>query len=179
MTATPRIRSLARFFLVCAAIVITTGQAQMQVPRPTAPAPPGRHAEEGRPFIRTYAPLDVNAAGQNWSIVQDARGVIYVGSQNGVIEFDGVNWRLIETKNLSTVRSLAIDAAGVIYVGAALDFGYLAPDDTGALQYVSLGDRVPEEARGFNDVWRTFVTAPGISSRPSAPSSAGPTTPSP
>ena len=55
-----------------------------------------RNPEEGRPFVRTYAPLDVNAAGQNWAIVQDKRGVIYVGSQSGVIEFDGVNWRLIE-----------------------------------------------------------------------------------
>ena len=112
--------------------------------------------------MRTYAPLDVNAAGQNWAMVQDARGVIYVGSQSGVIEFDGVNWRLIETENLSTVRSLAIDDAGVIYVGAALDFGYLAPDATGQLQYVSLGDKVPEDARGFNDVWRTFVTKDGV-----------------
>ncbi len=72
------------------------------------------------------------------------------------------NWRLIETQNLSTVRSLAIDAAGVIYVGAALDFGYLAPNASGQLQYVSLGDKVPEDARGFNDVWRTFVTPSGV-----------------
>ena len=162
MRATPRIRPLAHPFLVCAAIAIAASQAHTQVPPATAPTPAARHAEEGRPFIRTYAPLDVNAAGQNWSIVQDARGVIYVGSQNGVIEFDGVNWRLIETKNLSTVRSLAIDDAGVIYVGAALDFGYLAPDDTGALEYVSLGERVPEDARGFNDVWRTFATKSGV-----------------
>jgi len=129
---------------------------------PASAAPALRHPEEGQPFVRTYAPLDVNAAGQNWSIVQDARGVLYVGSANGVIEFDGVNWRLIETQNLSTVRSLAIDANGVIYVGAALDFGYLAPNASGELQYVSLGDKVPEDARGFSDVWRTFVTSSGV-----------------
>lgn len=27
---------------------------------------------------------------------------------------------------------------------------------------MSLGDKVPEDARGFNDVWRTFVTTTGV-----------------
>ena len=136
--------------------------ARPGVPAADAPAPGGRHPEEGRPFIRTYAPLDVNAAGQNWSMVQDARGVIYVGSQSGVIEFDGVNWRLIQMRNLATVRSLAIDAAGVVYVGAQLDFGYLAPDASGSMQYVSLTDKIPEGARSFTDVWRTWSTPSGV-----------------
>jgi signal transduction histidine kinase/CheY-like chemotaxis protein len=159
---------VTRLSLLSVALLFGAVAPSAQSPAPVAAtsaaetAPITRHPEEGRPFIRTYAPLDVNAAGQNWSIVQDARGVIYVGSQNGVIEFDGVNWRLIESKGLTTVRSLAIDDAGVIFVGTSLDFGYLAPDDTGALQYVSLGDRVPDEARGFNDVWRTFVTPAGV-----------------
>ena len=121
-----------------------------------------RQAEEGRPFIRTYAPLDVNAAGQNWAMVQDARGVIYVGSQSGVIEFDGVHWRLIETKTLATVRSLAIDEAGVIYAGAQLDFGYLTPDQNGTMIYKSLSDKVPADARGFSDVWRIWATKSGV-----------------
>jgi hypothetical protein len=116
LTTPFRFWPLAHLLVLCAAILTATAPAQTQAPPGQAPAsaPVNRHLEEGRPFIRTYAPLDVNAAGQNWSVVQDARGVIYVGSQNGVIEFDGVSWRLIETQNLSTVRSLAIDAAGVI-----------------------------------------------------------------
>ncbi len=150
--------SLAILF-VCAAV----GAAQPSAPTHAASAGGDRRSpEEGRPFVRTYAPLDVNAAGQNWAIVQDKRGVIYVGSQSGVIEFDGVNWRLIETANFSTVRSLAIDDAGTIFVGTVLDFGYLAPDEAGSLRYVSLGDKVPENARGFADVWRTFATDDGV-----------------
>ncbi len=112
--------------------------------------------------MRPYSPLDVNAAGQNWAMVQDARGVIYTGSQNGVVAFDGVNWRLIETPNLTTVRSLAIDRAGTIYVGSATDFGYLAPDAQGGFAYVRLADRVPPGAPAFGDVWRTFATDAGI-----------------
>ena len=158
-----------RFPAAFAAVCLLTATALAQTPSappsvaaPSIAAPGGRHPEEGRPFIRTYAPLDVNAAGQNWSMVQDARGVLYVGSQSGVIEFDGVNWRLIETKTLATVRSLAIDDAGVIYAGSQLDFGHLTPDASGTMTYQSLADKVPQDARGFTDVWRTWATKSGV-----------------
>jgi len=51
-------------------------------------------------------------------MVQDRRGLIYVGSGNGTLEFDGASWRLIDTPSLTVVRSLAIDDAGRIYVGS-------------------------------------------------------------
>ncbi len=60
------------------------------------------------------------------------------------------------------MRSLAIDDADRIYVGAVGDFGYLEPDASGRLLFRSLRDRVPENARAFNDVWRTFVTPSGV-----------------
>jgi signal transduction histidine kinase/CheY-like chemotaxis protein len=125
-------------------------------------ATPDRHPEEGRPFIRSYRPAELGGDGQNWAIVQDARGVVYVGSQSGVLEFDGATWRLIETPTLDTVRSLAIDAAGRIWVGSVGNFGYLAADAQGQLQYVSLVSHLPQGAREFGDVWRTFVTADGV-----------------
>jgi signal transduction histidine kinase/CheY-like chemotaxis protein len=119
------------------------------------------HPEEGRPFIRGYQPVDV-AAGQTWAIVQDQRGVIYVGTGGGVAEFDGQSWRLIETPKFQVVRSLAIDDAGRIYVGAVAEFGYLAPNAEGELKYVSLTDRVPKDAGTYGDLWRTFATPDGV-----------------
>ena len=94
------------------------------VPAQTAPAPPSgpaREAEAGRPFVRTYLPRDVGGDGQNWAMVQDARGVIYVGSAAGIIQYDGAAWRLIETPSLSTIRSLDIDSNGRIYAGSVSD----------------------------------------------------------
>ncbi len=126
------------------------------------PPAPARHPEEGRPFIRSYRPAELGGDFQNWAIVQDRRGVIYVGSQSGVLEFDGVAWRLIETPTLDTVRSLAIDDTGRIYAGSVGELGYLAPDATGEMRYVSLVDRLPENARRFSDVWRTFATPRGV-----------------
>ena len=107
-------------------------------PHRAAGPPMRRAAEEGRPFIRGYAPSEVAGDGQNWAIVQDPRGVIYVGSAAGVLEFDGVDLAADRDRRSSnTVRSLAIDDAGRIYVGGVGEFGYLAPDATGELRFVS------------------------------------------
>jgi len=79
----------------------------------------------------------------------------------GVLEYDGAAWRLIKTGS-SVVRALDRDAAGRIYVGAFGDMGYLAPDESGELQFVSLRDLVPEEDRAFNDVWTVHATDGGV-----------------
>ena len=88
-------------------LLIATGAPTAQAPPPAPAVPssagngvPGRHPEEGRPFIRTYGPSTSNAAGQNWAIVQDARGVIYVGSKSGRARVRRRHWRLIETPTL-------------------------------------------------------------------------------
>ena len=121
-----------------------------------------RAAEAGRPFVRKYLPGEYGAPEQNWAIVQDDRGVIYVGNNVGVLEYDGASWRLIRMPNKTTVRSLAKDGQGRIYVGAVGEFGYLAPDATGNTTFVSLLEHVPAEHREFADVWRTLLTPEGV-----------------
>ena len=84
-------------------------------PPPPVSAPVKRSAEEGRPFIRGYAPMNVGGNGQFWAIVQDKRGVIYAGTGAAVLEFDGASWRRIPLGSLVGVaRSLAIDDTGRI-----------------------------------------------------------------
>ena len=80
------------------------------------PSSPTRHPEEGRPFIRTYRPTEVGGGTQTWAIVQDRRGVIYVATARAVLEFDGASWRRIPVATSTTVRSLALDPSGRVYV---------------------------------------------------------------
>src|SRR5262245_49453773 len=103
----------------------------------------------------------MGAGGQVWSFLQDDRGVLYFGATGGVAVYDGTSWRLIDV-DAQTVRSLARDESGRIYVGSVANLGYLAPNAVGDLTFVSLRDRLPEKERVFSDVWRTFVTPQGI-----------------
>lgn len=116
----------------------------------------------GIPFISHFPLTEYGAAMQNWAAVQDERGVMFFGNNEGILEFDGISWRLHRVTNKSIVRSLALDEKGRIYVGANSELGFLEPDSAGALHYVSLKDKIPEGFRDFADVWRTYVSSEGV-----------------
>ncbi|MDA3954033.1 MAG: SpoIIE family protein phosphatase [Bacteroidales bacterium] len=110
--------------------------------------------KNGIPLIKNYSPNDYSAHEQNWAICEDKRGVMYFGNgDQGILEFDGKKWTLIETKNNSFIRTLGVDSSGKIYVGCVDDFGYLSPNKKGKLIYHSLA---PEKAQKFQNVWRIY-----------------------
>ncbi|MCP5103726.1 MAG: hypothetical protein GY950_10130, partial [bacterium] len=116
---------------------------------------------DGSKYFKNFRPDDYSAQPQNWSIVQDKRGIIYIGNHGMLLEFDGVSWKDISIPN-QTVRSLAVDNNGTIYVGGINEFGFFAPESKGALEYVSLKDHLDDTKRNFSDVWETISTGEGI-----------------
>jgi serine phosphatase RsbU (regulator of sigma subunit) len=116
----------------------------------------------GTPFIKNYSANEYAAATDNWAIAQDKRGIMYFGNALGVLEYDGSKWKLIPVSNHSLVRSIAVDNDGIVYIGAVGEFGFLSPDDKGAMVYHSLSGKLPSDERDFADVWKTYVTPEGI-----------------
>ncbi|MBU2951121.1 hypothetical protein KO493_10480 [Tamlana agarivorans] len=111
----------------------------------------------GVPLMRHFLPADYNNMHrQNWSIIQDKRGVIYVGNTAGLLTYDGVKWRKYETEAKSLIRSFAMDEDGRVYYGAKDDFGYLDNDALGQLQFVSLRHWLPEDIKDLKDVWEIY-----------------------
>jgi hypothetical protein len=107
--------------------------------------------EAGFPCIQNFSPKEYKENPQNWSIVQDERGIMYFGNTHGVLIYDGVSWQLIPIANKYVVRSLFVKN-GLIYVGGQNEIGYLESDAIGKLQYISLTEAIPEEHRDFGDV---------------------------
>jgi len=120
--------------------------------------------EEGVPYFANYDPKAANPAigYQNWAATQDSRGLMYFGNTSGVVEYDGVSWRLLSLPGRSTARSLARGADGRIYVGGQGIIGFLDEGPLGRLQYRSLTELVPEEDQHFADVWKTHGGVDGI-----------------
>jgi signal transduction histidine kinase len=119
-------------------------------------------SETGKPFITSYTSKEINGHIQNWAIIQDNRGVMYIGDGYGVQEFDGSTWRLILAPNQSFGRCFAKDIIGRIYVGSSNELGYLAADEHGLMKYVSLMKFIKPEDQVFNYVWSVQATADGI-----------------
>jgi signal transduction histidine kinase len=102
-----------------------------------------------------YPPSLYDQDPQNWAITQTDRGLLYVANNEGILEYDGEDWRTLPTPAGTFVRSLATDS--LVYVGAKGDFGVLRPDSIGVLRYHSLAEHVPDTARSFSDVWNTHT----------------------
>ncbi|HUM64570.1 MAG TPA: hypothetical protein PLV32_01930, partial [Chitinophagaceae bacterium] len=72
--------------------------------------------EKGLPFITNYSAKTYKAPPQTFSIIEDNRGFLYFGIQNGILEYDGVKWRKVIFKEVpAIVRAMARGEDGTIY----------------------------------------------------------------
>lgn len=141
---------LTRQTLLLIALIITLTNQSMARPY------------DGLPFIRNFTADDYGAGIQNYAIAQDGRGVLYVGNNLGLLEYDGAQWTKYPVSNNTKVRALVVDAKGKIFVGAQNEFGYFFPSETGKLIYTSLSDSLTRDESNFGEVWKIFNTNSGI-----------------
>ncbi len=111
----------------------------------------------GVPFTRNFTTQEYGGGIQNWDIVQDKRGLVYIANNFGLLEYDGTRWQIYRVRGGSKMRSVAIDDSGKIYVGCQGDFGYFFPDNQGQLRYTSLADSLPRTYRNFDETWNVFL----------------------
>ena len=119
-------------------------------------------AENGLPYLVNYPPSVYDAFSQNWTVRQHPNGMVYFGNGDGVLEFDGDQWRIIPVANRTVVRSMDIDQEGTIFAGANRELGYLKPDSLGQLTYISLLDKLLPEDRNFQLIASTVATPEGV-----------------
>jgi hypothetical protein len=113
--------------------------------------------ERGLFSIQNFSHEESEGHHQNWSITQDNTGFIYAANGNGVLEYDGVSWRLISSPGLHAVRTVVVDKKNVKWIGANRDLGYLAPDTLGFLQFRSLKDKIPNSHPLTGNIWQIFL----------------------
>lgn len=116
----------------------------------------------GVPYIKNYEKSEYGAATQNWDIVQDDRGLLYIANNRGILEFDGISWRLYPINNQSIPRCLHVAEDGKIWVGAYNEFGYLKVNDKGAYEYFSIRNLVPDTYKNFGEFWKIHEAPNGI-----------------
>jgi diguanylate cyclase (GGDEF)-like protein len=117
----------------------------------------------GTPPVLGFTP-DIEVHPKNFAVAQGSDGIVYVGNQEGVLEFDGEAWRLLRLPNQEIVRSLLAAPDGRIYVGGYNSFGYLQRDKTGALAYHELAGHFAKalDGREFADIWDIALAPEGV-----------------
>ncbi len=114
--------------------------------------------EMGFPFVENFPPKAYGFESQNFSIVEDKQGILYVGNLSGVLEYDGTSWKLIP---LSGIPQLAVDENNKVYVGCYNNFGFLTHNDKNKNEFTSLTSTLPARYRNFGEV-RKIVTQGNI-----------------
>jgi len=117
----------------------------------------GQVNKYGVPFIKTYSTQITHGSDQNWCMTKDFFGNIYFGNQErGVIKYDGTKWSAIRIKDNPRIYSIGSDDRGIVYVGAAFEFGYIQPDERGVPEYISLAERI-DSTREIHIIWSVEV----------------------
>ena len=107
----------------------------------------------GLPQIINYPKETYIAGTQNWDVRQDKSGIMYFANNEGLMSFDGSNWKINPLPNATIVRSLEIGPENRIYVGGQDEIGYFSPNSQGNLVFSSLKTLIAEPDRSFADVW--------------------------
>src|SRR4030095_15969059 len=107
----------------------------------------------GLPDILNYSKQSYSGGAQNRQIIQDKKGILYFANNEGVMSFNGINWKIFPLPNKSIVRCIKFGADGKLYVGGQDEFGYFSPQANGRLEYHSLKEKLPVSERSFADVW--------------------------
>ena len=106
-------------------------------------------SEIGKPFIDNYSPKDYKHENQNFSITQDTNGVMYFGNLDGIMQFDGQEWRIL---NFKGKPQLTTTKKGELFVGGYQTFGKIINTDNFKMKYQSLSDKLWKEGYGFDHV---------------------------
>ncbi len=105
------------------------------------------------PYFKNYSLSEFNAGNQNWGVSISDGGKLYVANNNGLLEFDGINWNFNELPNKTIIRSVLAHKE-LIYTGSYEEFGYWRRNDKGKLIYTSLNKLIEKQPQLNEEFWQ-------------------------
>jgi len=104
------------------------------------------------PAILNFSGNDYKAHNQNWAIGQSKDRFIYFANTNGLLSYNGNEWKLQKLHSNKIIRSVCV-VQDRIYTGAYNEFGYWIEDECKSSKYVSLTSLIPGNAIEKEEIW--------------------------
>jgi ligand-binding sensor domain-containing protein/DNA-binding CsgD family transcriptional regulator len=108
------------------------------------------------PPIENYTAEDYAAGNQNWMISQASNKFIYVANNEGLLEYNGADWKLYPSPNSTIIRAVKAFKDRV-YTGSYMEFGYWIKDSYGIMKYVSLVPYLEEKMIDDEQFWNIIT----------------------
>lgn len=106
------------------------------------------------PPISNFNAKDYGGGNQNWSIDTDGLHV-YIANNEGLLEFDGINWYLNKLPNKTIIRSVKV-VNDKIYTGSYEEFGFWQRLNNGKLEYTSLSKTLSASQIESQSIWGIY-----------------------
>ncbi len=128
---------------------------------PCARADPGGD-EAGRPVFRNFRPTEYRGHPQVYGVATAPNGLVYLSSEQGIIEYDGIRWRHLPAP-VSMVFALQAATDGRIWMGGMDEVGYYAAGTPGGgLGYHSVTAALPADQRQVGRLRSLLVRPDGV-----------------
>jgi serine phosphatase RsbU (regulator of sigma subunit) len=89
------------------------------------------YTQKGLPLLVNYLPKEYNAGNKNFDLIQDARGIILVANEEGILSFDGTYWNLTPIPNKALPNTLDLTADGKVLIAGNNFLGFLETNKQG------------------------------------------------
>lgn len=108
-------------------------------------------------FVVNYKKDLFGRGAQTWKIRSYDKNHLFCGNKNGMLQYNGNEWKLYAIDNKSDVRSVYVSERNRrVYVGADNEFGYFEPGATGELLYTKLSDPYNDRFQLYGGYWGIF-----------------------
>lgn len=88
----------------------------------------------GVPLLTNYTASEYGAHNNNFDILPDSDGIVYVANFEGLLYFDKAQWRTIHTPGITRITTVYRDRQKRIWAGGHNFLGYVESDRYGRLQ---------------------------------------------
>lgn len=112
-----------------------------------------QNEELGLPYIQCITPSSSPEIMRYNSIVQDSKGFLYIGGNNGVLRYDGNFWQQL---NIHGPISVYSDSKGKIIAGGNKFFGFIDYLPDGSMNYNNIFTAEPENDSVFGNILNIF-----------------------
>ncbi|MFA5329890.1 MAG: regulator [Prolixibacteraceae bacterium] len=109
-------------------------------------------------YIKNYTKQEYQAASQNWSVAQDAKGYLYFANNIGLLEFDGISWTLYPAPEGAIIRAVAVDKNNRVYSAGYRELGFWERNALGRLEYHSLKKEVESNFTSNEEFWNVIAS---------------------
>lgn len=111
-------------------------------------------SEKGIPYIKNFLPQNYGNHGKIWEITSAKNGLVYMASDNGLLEFDGKEWKRFRAYRGHS-RSLFLENDSTISIGADMEFGFWKKNKLRGFDFSSLYPFKNNGASENEEFWGT------------------------